>query len=398
MKHTRVAEANKAFAAKMFESSQRGIEESLASRGLSWKEPWLKELCDFNSPHFSVKKVAEAARKYDKAKFREANSEGTLQQLLRAGIQTGVNDIYQIVPKDFEAFQRTVSSDKAVELFAPMFKPGYPRRTDQGEEFSAPLIGLGALDVQIQAAKFGGILSITREMIEDDQSAQVSAMPAYYGERMAEIENAWCAQRFVGSAGSYGGDVIPASATNVSGESSWPYSTSFAAGGGQNKLSTLQAFSQQALVQAIYLSRQMKDPLGNLMLVSPTHIIAGTAIELPVKELCDSPNYVSTSSYSQAQSNTGSSTGVGTTFAKNMLAGQFDPLISRFLPATFCALGQAGKGFLMVRRTMLEVLQESPAAGGSFEQDVYRWRIRARWIPDWLEPRFAVLVNDGTVS
>jgi len=400
--HTRVTEANRKVAAQLAATSQREIKESLAVIGLDWGNEKLRKMCDLSSPDFSIAKLAEAAKKYGREKLREAGGEGTLQQLLRAGIQTAVNDIYQIVPKDFEPILRTVVSDKAVELFAPMFKPGYPRRTDRGEEISAPLQGLAGLDVQFQAQKYAGMLSIERELVEDDQSAQIAQMPTYFGERMAEIESAWCAIRFTGKSGSYGGDNIPASATNVSSETYWPFVTKaqggFAAGNGVNALTPV-AFSQNAVQQADILSMNMLDPLGNLMLVTPTHVIGGPAIKWPLDELLSSPSYASTTSMKQAVSTgVGSDTGIGVTVAKNVMMGKYDPLISRFLPQTYCALVQAGKGFIMLRRSPLEVIQENIASGAAFSNELYRWKIRSRWIPDWLEPRFAVQINDGTVS
>ena len=62
------------------------------------------------------------------------------------------------------------------------------------------------------------------------------------------------------------------------------------------------------------------------------------------------------------------------------------------------ALGDTKKGFVFQRRDPLEIVQESPNTGMGFEQEIYAFRGRERFEADWIEPRFAYLGNDGSVT
>jgi hypothetical protein len=81
-----------------------------------------------------------------------------------------------------------------------------------------------------------------------------------------------------------------------------------------------------------------------------------------------------------------------------VLDGAYNLVISRFLPRKAWALGEAGKGIVFQRRDPLEVVQENPMSGMAYSNDIYSFRSRARWEPDWIDPRFWFLGNDGTVG
>jgi hypothetical protein len=215
-------------------------------------------------------------------------------------------------------------------------------------------------------------------------SGQITQRAKDGGENMRILEDAWFFQRFIGTAGSYAGDVIPASQTYPSGV--WYPSTATMEGGGINRLDAYAAFGSNN-VQALHvLLMQMKSLIGEKMLVNPNCLLTGVGNMFAARTLLNSEWFPSTAAIKV--SGTGTSTDVGTTFARNTLDGMYNLVTSRFLPDDFYALGEAGKGICMVRRDPLEVVQENPTSGAAFSADEYRFRCRSRWSPDWIDPRF----------
>lgn len=343
-----------------------------------------KATFDFANPGFSWKGMREAAYKAAE-KMREANAETVFGQLLRAGINNLANTWYELVETNHEQVGATMVSNKAIELYAPLHRGAVPRRVMKGEKF--PESKLSGLDIQIANEKFGLIVGFERELFDDDQTGQIAQRAQDIGENMRILEDAWFFQRFIGTAGSYAGDVIPASVT-------YPTVWSVAlAGGGINKLGSYAAFTSAAVQALDLILMKQLDLLGNKMLVQPNTLLTGTDNKFAARTLLNSQWYPSTAA--MLVGGTGTSTAVGTSFAKNVLEGAYNLVVSRFLPAKAFALGEAGKGIILQRRDPLEVVQENPTSGMAFSQDEFRFRSRARWEPDWIDPRFWALGNDG---
>ena len=206
---------------------------------------------------------------------------------------------------------------------------------------------------------------------------------------MAILEDAWMFQRFIGTAGSYGGDIIPASQTYTT-----VWSTALA-GGGSNRLGSYLAFSSDNVQTLDILLMGQKDLLGNYLLVNPNTLLTGINLKFAARTLLNSEWYPATTAMKVG--GTGASTTIGTSYAKNVLDGAYNLVVSRFLPAKSYALGEAGKGIVFQMREGLSVVNENPQSGMAFSQDEFRFRAKARWAVDWIDPRFWALGNDGSV-
>ncbi len=347
-----------------------------------------KKSFDFEHPMFSWKKFRENAFRLAEANFQEANAENTMSQLLRAGINMIADNWYNLVETNHEQVGQTVTSTHAIELYAPLNRGGVPRRVPKGGQF--PRTKVVGLDIQIANEKFGAIADFERELFDDDQTGQISQRAKDIGENMRILEDAWFFQRFIGTAGSYAGDTIPASVTYGT-----VWSTALS-GGGANKPGSYGAFTP-ALVQAgdLGLMNQV-DLQGNKMLVNPNTLLVGTSNKFTARTLLNSEWYPSSATMKVGGASGADST-VGTTYARNVLEGLYNLVVSRFLPVKAWSLGEAGKGIVFQRRDALEVVQENPQSGMAFSQDVYQFRSRARWEPDWIDPRFWWLGNDGSI-
>ena len=354
-----------------------------------------KQTLDFTDPGFSIKAFREAAYK-GFARLREANAEGGLSQLLRAGIQMAVNAEYQAVDTNFEEIVNSISSNKAIELYAPLYRAGYPADTEEGDE---PVrLGAKGADIQIRNRKKAAIFEVTEEMWEDDQTSQIQEQANQIGQNAKILKDSICFVRWLGKAGlDAGGRKVAASATGTqAGEGTWPFNVKFTNGGGQNRLTTYASFGYNPLLEARQLARQMKDPKGNKMLVNPGALIGGSALQDIFEELLTSDYYASTASM-KAPSGAKPDTAIGTGFARNIMKGKYNPVNSIWLPDLAWGVMQAGKGLRLQQRKPLRVQQENPASGPAFTCSVFRFKIDERYEVDWTEPRFAVLGSDGTI-
>jgi hypothetical protein len=366
--------------------------------GLDIAESETAERIDFSDPSFSIKAFREATYEYCRRSAREASAEGVLQQLLRAGVQLSVNKEYQAVDTNFEEIVNVIPSTKAIELYAPLYRAGFMGPVEEGDEPGR--VNAAGADIQIRNKKKAVIFEVTEEMWEDDQTSQIQEQASQIGENGKILKDSYCFVRWLGAAGTdAGGNAIPKSQTGTqAGESTWPFNTSFTNGGGQNRLTSFAAFSQQALIQLRLLGRKMKDPRGNKMLVAFDTLVCGAAIQDAAEELLTSQNYASTSSIKGVPAGAvGTDTGVGTTFARNILQGKYNLVPSIWLPDTCYGLMQAGKGLRLQQRRPLRVIMENPLSGPAFTASVFRYKIDERYEVDWTEPRFAGLGSDGTV-
>lgn len=385
MNHQHLLESNRAATKHLQVKNAARLAESIkASYGVDVTD---KETFAFGTPGFSWSGLRESA--YALAnKLREANAEGVFGALLRAGVNNLANTWYELVETNHEKIGATTVSNKLIELHAPLHRGQVPRRVQRGQKF--PETRLQGLDIQIQNEKFGAVIGFERELFDDDQTGQISQRAQDIGENMRILEDAWFFTRFVGTAGSYAGDVIPASQTYPGGV----FSTTAMEGGGINAIASA-AFSSGTVQTLDLLLMNMLDLLGNKMLVNPNTLLTGTSNKFSGRTLLNSEWYPSTVAVKVGGS--GADTTVGTAFARNVLDGLYNLVVSRFLPQKGYWLGEAGKGIIMQRRDPLELVQENPTSGAAFETDEFRFRSRARWEPDWIDPRFWAQGNNGSV-
>ena len=369
--------------------------------GLDIANEGTKKMLDFRAPRFSIKEFRESVYRHCR-NVREADMEGTVSQLLRAGIQLAVNSMYENVPSNYDKFVDVVPSTKLIELYAPLYGAGFLKKLNHPTDEPAELSVKG-MDIQIKTDDFAGLLTISKTMIDDDQTGQLTKQAASAGERAKILKDSICFVRWLSKTGGTdaGGNPVSNSATGAqAGETTWPWNVAFTNGGGQNRLTTYMAASYQALINARLLARQQKDPKGNKMLVTPNLVICGVGVSDMIHEMVDgdSQYYPSSATMKTADANNaGTDTYLGTSHSKNLLKGGYEVVESIWLPNKAYGLQQAGKGFILQQREPLSVLQESPVSGPAFTNQLYRWRIGERYIPEYLEPRFGVLCSDGSI-
>ena len=343
---------------------------------------------DWEDPDFSIKRLRESLFK----RLREAVAESSFPQLLRAGVQQFMFDAYQTVPTIFQDLVRVTSSNKYEELYAPLYNSELPVEILPGEPFpDSRIIGL---DVHVRNRKWGRLLAFQRELVDDDQTGQISQRAANVGQLMRYIEEL---QVMIA--------IVEAENPQVPGGNG--YTTALG-----NTPTVPGGLGQAGLEEADIALQNMVDPLGNFMLVVPDTVLVSPSDKFNVLKLLNSTLQPSVPGAANQNVTTVAGGTTGWTMTINPLQGEYAAKVSRFLPGKTSKLGGPGlKGpgldnangacFLMETkksvvfqdREGLEIVQENPTAGTAFSTDEYRYRIRRRFAVRTIDPRFIYRLN-----
>lgn len=330
-------------------------------------------------PAEDVKALWDHADRYGDLSIRklsEAVAETQLPQLLRFGVQNFLFDGYASVPVIYPDLVRVVQSGGAEELYAPLYGVELPQTLAPGQEFGDSR--LQGLDVHVPNAKKGRMLTIERELVDDDRTGQIVTRAGQLGERMRYVEEQ---------------DTITAILFPVNGG----YTTAIG-----NVNPTPAQLSQPNIEAADIALEGMLDPLGNKMLVLPDTLLVSSADKFNAAKLLQSALQPSVPGASGQNTSTASSGGTGWTMTINPLQGLYNLKVSRFMPSVNGGLdGVHGAAFLMEAkkslvfqdRDPLEVMQEATNAGASFDRDIIRYRARRRYRAALIEPRYVYRIN-----
>jgi phage major head subunit gpT-like protein len=351
-----------------------------------------KKACPFEDPSFNLKKL------------RESVSSSQYPQLLRAGLQMATNNLIEInTDTTFEQWGHTINSDKETELYAPIHGISFMSERGESQKFSETQTA--GLDLSLTNRNFGQILAVNQNLMDDDQSGQLSQLAAELSEYSRLRDEVWAYGKLnSGSAGqSYAGLKIPSSETKPSTEANYPWTLSSApfVGGGWNKLAP-QILSQAGIVAAYLQMKVQKNLLGLIMQVTPGALITSPFYKFQAMVLMQSTLNPSSSSTQTADiGKTGSIESV------NPIKSILDIIDS---PYVFDDTGMAGTlskawyvvdtkkpWFINQVRQAPSVIMENPDSGESFNRKVERHRLDIRGNSDFVDPRFAIQGSDGSV-
>jgi hypothetical protein len=292
-----------------------------------------------------------------------AVSFSTFGQLLRYGVQNFMFDRYLMVPVIYPDVVAVRPSKNTFEWYAPLYRAEMPTDIPAGGKMSESR--LQGLDVVLQNKWVGRILAIDRQLVDDDQTGQIVTKASQLGEMVRYKEEL---------------DVMGAIRTGGGVGYSSTIGNAFA--GGNTTL------NQPNLETAHINLSTIKDPLGNFMLVMPGMLLVGPSLQFAAAKLLNSTLQPSVPGSAGQTASTASSQLTGWTMTINPLQGLYDLKWSRFLNATEWYLLQQKTSIVFQDRLPLEVSQEVPLSGNSFEQNIYRWRAVRRYNAVVIESRF----------
>jgi len=352
-----------------------------------------------NKSDFPVDDPEFSWSKFQKKIMRETNSASVNPQLLRAGVQTAVNNLYTVVPTTYEQWAHVIQSNKDTELYAPLNALSFLGEMGEGEKYlESNVVGL---DLKLRNKKFGQLFPVSYELIEDDQTGQFAQKVSDMSEYAALAWEVYAYGKLASLSGgcTYGNLTVPASETKPSTESTYPWnSTGFAAGGGITRPVSFGLLTQANVQSAFTALEEQLNLQGLKMNVKPDTIAVGPTNRWSLATLLNSNFYPSGAQSAGV---------VGGSLAINVLQGIAEPVISRFMfdsngsssnSYAWYVMDTSKPWFIVQIREAAHVTQENPESGASFERDVVRWKLRIRGNADFIDPRFAYQGNDGSVT
>lgn len=352
-------------------------------------------------------------------RLTEANSETALGFLLRKGVNKVANTWYEQADTKWKEYYASEGSDGFAEWYAPLYDTSLPNVVRRGQRFSeARIIGEDSVIVNL---KFGQIVSVERELFDDDQTGQIRNRASKLGKSMGTLEEIWTSFRFLGSARTYANVPVPASGystTDINGTAvTTPFSASLYGTSSGNRLQTYSPLRMGFLKTLLVQCANAVDPLQNKVIVNVNRLLHSSVDIVNAQLLVAPGGYPAIVGQSDAavanmpvmggtSATAGTSQGVfagypGGWNSPNPLAGMgIKPVLLRYWPDGAWAIGEAGKGCVMQERDPLEIQQEQPGSGSWFDFDSIRWRSRRRFEAEWVGggSRFWALGNDGTAT
>lgn len=366
----------------------------------SIEEQVSKRTFDIN-PQLSWKEVWDFAIDEAETTLREANSEQALGQLMRAGSQTLANGWYLSWPASWPQYLATGQSDKRAEFYPPLHGSQFPSRTGRGVAYRNTRV-LG-LDRELINFKWMGGEEFENELFEDDQTGQISQRLQRLGEAMRQLEEAYVAGRLNGAAFTVGDDAYPASnytdrnhlGTAISG----PFSVNMYTTGEGNRLATFHQLDYPNFAELYENAMKARDLSGVKKMIVPDILVVSPFDTLHADTILQSEYFAAIPGLAGQTASNATAGALRGAFSKNVVKNYVqEKSVNIYLRRGEWYLGVKNKGLLFQRRTPMQLVQELPLAGRSFEEDKTRYRSRQRFEVDWIDSRFWLQGNDGSAA
>ncbi len=307
-------------------------------------------------------------------RLAEGATSSALSQLLRYGINRAAQQGYELEPSTYENDIAMVVPSKGFEnYYAPMFRPGRGGPVNRGQKY--PQIKVSALDVTIRNHKFGAVLEVERELIEDDQTGQVMSQGPEIGETLAYETDVY-------------GYSQMAKATWVTQVSSNP-----------------GAISTPQLQEAKKKLRKTRDGNQNLISVRPDTILVDTDEE-------DDADRITGSIFDSNNPGATPTAGIPLYFGtKNPFRNAYKVVATPYVTEALRGLNNPNgwgndnttpakwllraksKAAILQTREPLSVVQETPNSGADFDSDTIRFKGRMRFGADVVDSRYGCRMN-----
>lgn len=343
----------------------------------------------FNAPGFSIQQMRlNILREAAEGNLREGTAETSWGQLLRVGVQAMASDYFAWAGNE-TIFQDIVDerpSNKAMEFYAPMYGGQLPKPVERSGRYASSY--LKGTDSMIVNEKVGRLYEFEKELWDDDKTGQIKQKAADIGAGMRIVQEMYFSARLSGAATHFAEDLY----VGAPGIVTTPYS----AAQGNQSASTSARLSQPELEAASVAMLKIRDPLNNLLHTKMDTLVVSVDDMMNAAKLINStlqPSMPGTSAQvmggytvTAAQTTSGVPGGtIGYVNTVNPLYGLYKLKIGRYLGSYEWYLGQAKKGLILQSRSPLEIIQENPTAGDSFNRDVLVFKSTARWAIDWIQ-------------
>ena len=302
--------------------------------------------------------------------LKEAMMSSEFPNFFKKGLKTLLLKAYNESPRLYEKCVHFETSDRDKEEYPALGAAPEPTKVLQGQEF--PHFGLLNEFITITNYKYGEIMEIARELIEDEQTRQLKNIPSMLGQAHARFEN-----NTVFTFYNNGATATAYDAQNYFDTAGHPDITGGAAVAVNTNSGALGQISEANLETALAEIRLWRGRQGEHIVVFPKVLLVAPSEEFVSRRLMKSGYEVG--------SNLGHIT--------NIHEGSMEVIVSPWLTTQTWYILTDIPGLVYQWRQKLDLLQEDIASGSSFDTDVYRYRSLVRFGLDATDWRFGYKGN-----
>lgn len=317
-------------------------------------------------------------------RLRETQSMTSFPYLLRYGLNKELMDMYELQKPTYQEWARMTTSSGFENYYPAVFLPQRLERVERGQDY--PEGQLSGFQVIIRNYKFARMISIEKELWEDDQSGLIPMRAQDVGAGASQTEEIFFYQQ-----------LYLAIVNNTFNNAALGINNQGAGG----------AITVGMLQKAHNALRKATDGDGNLIGVVPDTLVVDSLEELEAGQIMDS--------LVDPQNPAGPA---ATTSQQNLIYfGTVNPMKGRYtvcstpffqFAATTAAnptgfgidgatppklIAQKRKGVIFQRRSPLKVTQEAPNSGANFSRGDMRYAAEERIGSGTGEPRFEYILN-----
>lgn len=189
---------------------------------------------------------------------------------------------------------------------------------------------------------------------------------------------------------------INANGTTITG----PFSVNLYATGVGNRPAAFGQLNYPGFAFAFEALSNGQDRQGVRMMIVADSLVVSTFDILHADTLLQSEYFAAIPGLSGlALTDAGNAGALRGTYSKNVVKNYVQKkVVNIFLPRGAWLLAQSGRGLHHQARTPMELAQEVPLAGQSFDYDETRYRSRRRMNVGWIDSRFWFMGNDGSAT
>jgi len=317
--------------------------------------------------------------------IKEAATRPDFIKLMSSGMKTKMMDAYEKAASEYEQLVSFETSTKDKEDYPALSGIGMPEKVLEGEPYKEA--GIGALQATtITNYKFGRILAITREMVDDDQTKMVKNQPGRLGQAHKDYENKVVFSAIVGggtAATCYDGLAI--------------YTTNHlnrkggAAQANNDNIYTNVTMSAGAIVVACEMINLWKGLDDDEISVNPIAIVCSARLSYTAKYLMSGTIIPTFAAGVFGPANASASAG-------NMVMPLLKVIPCKWLTkvggtALDWYIWTDIPGWVFQTRDALELLEEGNLSASYFERDVMRWKSRIRFGFDCIDWRASMKIS-----
>lgn len=315
--------------------------------------------------------------------IKEAATRADFYRFLTIGLKDLLFKAYREAPVTYDRLVTFQDSTKDKEGYPSLGSLGLPQQVLEGEPYQERTIPQDDM-VEITNHKFGEIIAITEELIDDDQTKMVMRLPLDLGNAHKKHEDKTVYSLINNNPTGYDSQAIFSL--------NHPGFTGGAAMAVNDNIYTSVTLSANAVAVALgIIAGWVGHADDDILDVTATDLVVPKNLAHTARLLTES-NFLPLA-YAAGALGPSGTVGTGPNVLKDNNLGVISSARLDKTSTTDWYIKTDFPGLVYQWRKKLELLAENEASGVRFERDVMRWKSRARWRSKFVNWRWGIKVS-----